>query len=72
MDYTIIAQAGEELRIRVDDAVYTRPVPAIDPTHPLTPRGTLFMSVEYDDGERFAFYTNEGDPVVKAFRSIGL
>lgn len=71
MNTTIIAEAGQELRIRVDDAVYSRPV-RVPRRVNIVPRPTLIMSVEYDDGERFAFYTNESDPVVQAFRRAGL
>lgn len=64
MNITIIAEAGQELRIREDDAVYSRPFRTHD--------GRLMMSVEYDAGDRFVFYTNEDDPIVQAFREAGL
>ena len=60
----IIAEAGQELRIREDDAIYSRPFRTHD--------DRIMMSVEYDDGERFAFYTSENDPIVQAFRKAGL
>ena len=62
--YQIIIEAGQPLRLRNDDAVYGRPIRLHD--------GRLFMSVEYDDGDRFGFYTDERDSVVQAFREIGL